>query len=113
MLTADAAEAVAEQQKQAGAGPADAMAKAVHSAADELQQQIPLAAEFVHAAAAQLEKGADALRTHSIGEFMSGFKDLGRKQPLALFGAAIAAGFAASRFLKSSTDRPHSTDTSH
>jgi hypothetical protein len=54
------------------------MAKAVHSAADELRQQIPLAAEFVHAAAAQLEKGADALRNRSIDEFML-FNDLSRK----------------------------------
>ncbi|MGY3446227.1 MULTISPECIES: hypothetical protein [unclassified Bradyrhizobium] len=98
-------EAVAEQQKQAGAGQADQMAKAVHKAADELQEQMPKAAEFVHGAASQLEKGADALRNRGISDLMTGFNDLGRKEPLALFGAAIIAGFAACRFLKSSAEK--------
>jgi hypothetical protein len=97
-------EAAAEQQKSAGAGQADQMAKAVHSAADELQDQMPQAADFVHSAAAQLEKGADALRNRRIGDLVSDVNDFGRREPLALFGAAVLAGFAASRFLKSSAD---------
>ncbi len=98
------AEDLAERQKRAGAGQADQMAQAVHSAADELQDQMPQAAELVHAAASRLEQGAETLRTRSVGELMSDINDFGRREPLALFGAAMLAGFAASRFLKSSND---------
>jgi plasmid stabilization system protein ParE len=100
-------ENIAEQQKQAGAAQADQMAQAVHSAADELQGQMPKAAEFVHSAASQLEKGADALRNRGVGDLVAGVNDFGRREPLALFGAAMIAGFAAARFLKSSSGTQH------
>jgi hypothetical protein len=99
------AEGIVDRQKQAGASQAEQMAKAVHGAADELQEQMPKAAELVHAAAAQLDKGADVLRKGSLADLVTGFNDFGRKEPLALFGAAVMAGFAASRFLKSSADK--------
>ena len=97
------AERVAEKQKEAGVNQVDGMAQAVHGAADELGKQMPQAAELVHAAANRLEQAADALRERSIGEIMESFNDVGRKQPLALFGGAVMAGFAISRFLKSSS----------
>jgi hypothetical protein len=37
-----------------------------------------------------------------MGELVGQFNELGRREPLALFGAALAAGFVASRFFKSS-----------
>jgi hypothetical protein len=102
--TINKAEQIAEGQKQAGAGQIDEMAKAVHGAADELQDQMPKAAEFVHAAASRLEQGAGSLRERRIKDLVSGFNDFGRNEPLALFGGAMVAGFAISRFLKSSAD---------
>ncbi len=98
------AEEVAEQQKNAGAERADEMAKAVHAAADELGKQMPQAAELVHAAASRFEKGGEALREHNLRDLMGTFSDMGRKEPVALFGGAMVAGFAVSRFLKSSSD---------
>ncbi len=98
------AEQFADQQKSAGADRVDEMAKAVHGAADELQKQMPEAAEFVHAAASRLEQGADALRERNIRDLMGTFNDMGRKEPLALLGGAVVAGFAVSRFLKSSSN---------
>src|SRR5437763_914118 len=62
------------------------------------------ALRFVHAAASRLEEGASALRQRSIGDLMNTFTDLGKMEPLALFGGAVLAGFAISRFLKSSAD---------
>ena len=97
-------EKVAEQQKQAGADQIDEMSKAVRSAADQLAQQMPEAAGFVHAAATRLERGAGALRERNMGDLMAGFNELGRKDPLALLGGAMLAGLAISRFLKSSAD---------
>ncbi len=101
---ASEAEKVAERQKTAGAERADEMAKAIHAAADELGKQMPEAAELVHAAASKLEQGADALRERNLREIVGTFSEMGRKEPLALFGGALVAGFAVSRFLKSSSD---------
>ncbi len=98
------AEEVAERQKRAGAERVDEIAKAVHGAADELGKQMPQAAELVHATAARLEQGADALRERNIRDLVGTFNDFGRKEPLALFGGAVVAGFAISRFLKSSSE---------
>lgn len=110
MQAADApAEArhIAEQQKQAGADRLDGVARAVHGAADELDQQMPKAAEFAHAAASRLEQGAGALRDRNIEDIMRSFNDFGRKEPFAVLGGAVLAGYAMSRFLKSSASRSH------
>jgi hypothetical protein len=112
MQAADAiteAEQAAERKKQTGANRVDEMAKAVHGAADELAQQLPKAAEFVHAAASRLEEGAGALRRRSAEDLMRTLNDFGRKEPLAIFGGAVIAGFAISRFLKSSADNRQSS----
>lgn len=98
-------EQVAQQQKLAGADQIEDMAKSVHGAADQLAQQMPETAEFVHAAASRLERGAGALRERSMSDLMAGFNELGRKEPLTLLGGAMLAGFAICRFLKSSADR--------
>jgi hypothetical protein len=100
------AERVAQQQKQTGADQIDSVAKAVHGAADQLEQEMPKAAEFVHAAASRLEQGAGALREHNIGDLVARFNEFGRKEPLTLFGGALLAGIAISRFLKSSAGKP-------
>lgn len=97
-------EGIAERQKQVRAKQADGVAKAVHDAAEQLEQQMPKAAEFVHSAASQIERGANAVRERSIYDLVGTFNDLGRKEPLALFGGAVLAGFAISRFLKSSAE---------
>ncbi|KRR27593.1 hypothetical protein [Bradyrhizobium retamae] len=98
------AEQVAERKKQTGANQVEEMAKAVHGAAEELGQQLPKAAEFVHAAASRLEEGAGALRQRNVEDMIRTFNDFWRKEPLAVFGGAVLAGFAISRFLKSSVD---------
>jgi paraquat-inducible protein B len=103
--TINQAEQIAEKQKRLGAEQMDELAKAVHGAADELKQQMPKAADFVHGAASRLEQGAGALRDRSIGELMNSLNDVAHRNPLAMFGVAIVAGFAISRFLKSSADR--------
>ncbi len=98
------AEQVVERQKEAGANRASEMAKAVHGAADELGKQMPQAAELVHTAASRLEQSADALRERNIRDLVGAVNDMGRTEPLALFGGAVVAGFAISRFLKSSSN---------
>jgi hypothetical protein len=90
-------EDAAERQRPVGAGQIDQVADAVHGAVDELEHQMQVAAS-------RLQEGAGALRGRSLRDLMDTFNDLGRKEPLAVFGGAVLAGFAISRFLKSSAD---------
>jgi ABC-type transporter Mla subunit MlaD len=104
------AEQIVERQKEAGANRASEMAKAVHGAADEIGKEMPQAAELVHSAASRLEQSADAVRERNLRDLVGTFGDMGRKEPLALFGGAMVAGFAISRFLKSSSTESHRGD---
>jgi hypothetical protein len=99
--TVNRAEDFADRQKSAGASRLDDMARAVHGAADELNGQMPLAAEFAHAAASRLERGAGALRDHTMRQLVGDLNAFGRRDPLMMFGGAAVAGFALSRLLKS------------
>jgi hypothetical protein len=94
---------VAEQEKKAGADQIVGVARAVHGAAREIEQQMPQAAGFVHDAAAKLEGAADSLRDRSVDDLIRSLNRFARSQPAAFFGGAVLAGFALSRFLKSSS----------
>ncbi|WP_407168695.1 phage holin family protein [Bradyrhizobium sp. ORS 111] len=69
-------------------------------------KEMPQAAELVHAAASRLEQGTEAVRERNIRDRMGTLNDMGRREPLALLGGAVVAGFAISRFLKSSSSAP-------
>ena len=99
---AEQAQSFAERQKTLGAEQIGGVARAVHSAAREFEGQMPIVAKSVHDAAARLEGAAASLRDQNPGELISGLNRFAREQPAVFFGAAILAGFAASRFLKSS-----------
>ena len=101
----DKARGMADVQKSAGADQIDGVARAVHSAADGLKEQMPGAAEYVHEAAAGIERFSSTLRTRSVDEIVSNLTSFARTQPTAFFGATVLAGFALSRFLKSSAER--------
>lgn len=92
----------AESQKEAGAARMDDIANAIHGAALELEKEMPRGAKYVHDAASKLEAAAEKLRTRNVDELVSGLGDLARRQPATFFGGAVLAGFAISRFLKSS-----------
>jgi hypothetical protein len=93
-----------EQQKHAGADQVDTFARAVHRAAQELESDMPKAAGYIHDAAARLDEASSRLRERSMDQLMASIGDFARAQPAAFFGGAIVAGFAISRFLKSSGD---------
>ena len=95
---------VAEQQKQAGADQIGGVARAVHGAAREIEQNMPQAAGFIHDAATRLEGAAASLRERSVDDLMRSLNDFARTQPAVFFGGALLAGFALSRFLKSSAE---------
>lgn len=93
---------VADRQKEVGAARLDDIANAVHGAALELEKEMPRGARYVHGAAAKIEAAANKLRTQNADDLMDGLGRLARTQPATFFGGAVLAGFAFSRFLKSS-----------
>jgi hypothetical protein len=105
------AETVAEEQKRAGADQAEGIARAIRRAADELQDTTPMIAGYVRDGADYVQQTAAALRRRSVRELVGGVEGFAREQPVAFFGAAVLAGFALSRFVKSSAD--HGTSHRH
>lgn len=98
----DKAETLAGQGKDAGAERAEGLAHAVRRAADDLESSSPEIAKHVRAAADSVEGVADSLRERSVGDLINEMNGFARRQPAAFFGAAMLAGFALSRFAKSS-----------
>ena len=104
---------MAEEQKAAGADRLDAVARAVHEAADKLEGNIPTgAAGYIHEAAGSIERASSAIRERSIDDMLRMVSAFAREQPVAFFGGAVLAGFALSRFLKSSADSGHGSSGS-
>ena len=101
----DKAREVAEQQKAKGSDQMDGVAQAIRDVADELGKQMPAAAGYVRGAADGVEQFSSSLRDRSVDDLLGSAYRFARTQPLAFFGASVMAGFAVSRFLKSSADR--------
>jgi hypothetical protein len=93
---------IAEQQKDAGADQISSIAEAVHDAAHELEGKLPAAADYIHSAAERLERASSDMRSRDIDDLLSACGDFARREPAAFFGGAMIAGFAFTRFLKSS-----------
>ena len=94
---------LAEQQKEAGANQLGGIAHAVDSAADELENQMPQSAEYIHEMADKLESAAKSLRERNVDDLLRQAGDLARQQPAMFFAGAVLTGFALSRFLKRSS----------
>lgn len=105
-LTANVTEeltATAEAQKERGAEAMHRFAKAVRTAAHELDDTSPQIARQIRAAAGSVDSLCDNLHRKSVGELFNAATDFARSQPAAFFAGAVIAGFAFSRFLKSSS----------
>jgi hypothetical protein len=100
----DRARSAAEQRKQTGAIKIDAIARAVHSAAQEISPEMPEAASLVHGAADHLQAASSAIRNRSVDDLVTQMNAFAKSQPAAFFGGAVLAGFALARFLKSSSE---------
>jgi len=94
-----------ESQKARGVEAIRRFAKAIDSAASELQSQSPTLASSVHQAARRVEGLSDNLSNRKVGELMDSAAELARAQPALFIGGSVAAGFALARFLKSSSRR--------
>jgi hypothetical protein len=92
----------AEEQKIRGVEAMQGFARAITTAAGELEGQSPLVARYVRDAGKQVEVLSRNLHGRSITDLMDAASDLARSQPVVFIAGAVAAGFALSRFLKSS-----------
>jgi hypothetical protein len=95
---------VAGRQKQAGADVIDATSQAIRSAANDLEGQSPTVADVIRDGAERMSSTASALRERNVDELFDAAGRFARERPAAVFGMALIAGLALSRFLKSSTN---------
>lgn len=96
---------IAAMQKNAGADRLGEMAGAVHGAARSLEAGMPQMATYVHDAAVRLEGAANTLRDRNVEEIVDDVTAFARAQPALFIGGAMLAGFALTRFLKSSSEQ--------
>ncbi len=92
---------IVDQQKAAGADKIAGVAKAAQSAAGDLDETNPQMARLVRAAAENVDRIADDVRSRDIGDVLATLASFGRQQPVAFFGGAVVAGFLLARFFKS------------
>lgn len=94
----------AEAQKMRGVEAIQGFARAIDSAAAQLEHQSPQIARSVREAAHKVEGLSNNISNRSIDELLKAATELARRQPMLFIGGAVAAGFALSRFLKSSAN---------
>ncbi len=92
-----------EEQKVAGADFVDGVAGAIRRAANEFDKDVPQAAQYIRLAADQIGTVSNAFRRRDLNQLVADVQEFARRQPTAFLGAAVLAGFAAVRFLKTST----------
>jgi hypothetical protein len=91
-----------EEQKAAGANFVSGVADALRRAANEFGE-VPQAGQYIRLAANQIDSVSDAFRKRDLNQLVSDVQGFARRQPTAFLGMAVLAGFAAVRFLKTST----------
>jgi gas vesicle protein len=112
---ADAAKNVASQatdrlkekvseQRGVGAEYVGNLAETIRRAAREFDKDLPIAGKYIRKAAVQVENVSDSIRTGDFNDLVRNAQSFARRQPTAFLGMAVLAGFAAVRFLKSSSD---------
>lgn len=92
---------IVDDQKAVGADQVAGLARAAYTAAGDLRQSSPQLAKLVESAADRVDGIADDIRESNLSEILSSLAAFGRRQPVALFGGAVLAGFLLARFVKS------------
>ncbi len=103
--TKNSARSVLGGQQEAAASGIGQFAGALRKAAREMGdggKQAPVS-RMIESAADGLERFSGTLRDKDLDGLMRDVESFARRQPVAFFGAAIAAGFLAVRFMKSTT----------
>jgi gas vesicle protein len=99
---ADRLKETVDGQKNAGAQYVSGIAEAMRRAARELDNDLPIAGTYMRKAASQVEGVSESVRNGDFNDLLRNAQDFARRQPTAILGLAVLAGFGAVRFLKSS-----------
>jgi hypothetical protein len=91
-----------DEQKGRGADSLVGFAHAIKTAAAELDDQSPAMARKFRGASDQIERFSGKLRDRRVEDLITDYSNLAKTQPVAFFAGALIAGFALSRFIKSS-----------
>jgi hypothetical protein len=91
-----------DKQKGTALGELDNIASALRRAGSELGDGGGVAAKLVGVAAERLESAGRALDGKELGDVLGDVERFARRNPATFISGAIAVGFLASRFLKSS-----------
>ena len=102
---ADEAKGYANDQKDMLADQLGSVAKALHKAAGELEQENATTAGYAHRIAEGIDRLTKDVKSRDVDGLVGMAEDFGRKQPAAFLAVSALAGFAASRFLKASAER--------
>ena len=109
---------VADKSLSTGVDAAHAVGKAAESAAQVLDDALPMLAGYVRNAAQYTDRFADSLRDKKAEELLSTAVSWSRQQPLLTLAGAAVLGFALSRIAKSALPaaaaeaKPEPKDTS-
>lgn len=101
----EAARRLAEQQKGAAADQIDEVARALDTAAEQVERVLPQGAPYVRAASSAIHQASATVRDHSIEDLFDLARDFARSQPGTFVAGTVLAGFGLARFLKSSSER--------
>lgn len=108
--TKESARSMLGEQQRAAAGGLGEFAGVLRKAAREMDGgRQSSACRMAESAADSLEHFSGTLRNKDLNGLMHDVESFARRQPVAFLGAAIAAGFLAVRFLKS-TNEPGQRD---
>jgi ElaB/YqjD/DUF883 family membrane-anchored ribosome-binding protein len=104
----DRARSAAEDGKLKATETLDGFARSIHDVAGNLEEQVgPQLAQYAHRAADTLDELSANLRSKSVDELVDDARGFVRRSPAIAIGAAVAVGFALSRFLKATaSDAP-------
>ena len=97
----DEAGKLADKSVSTGVEAAQAVGKAAESAAQTLDEALPMLAGYVRNAAKYTNQFADNLRDKKAEELLSNAASWSREQPLLALAGAVVLGFALSRVAKS------------
>lgn len=104
--TAQKVKGMAAEQKDFLAAQIGGVADAMEKVADELESNNGSSASYARMIADNAEKLSDTIRNNDVDQIFHMAQDFGRRQPALFIGAAALLGFAASRFLAASAQRP-------
>lgn len=100
------ARTAAETGKTKASDTIDGVAQFVHDSAATLgERTAPQVADYANRAADALDDFSQTLRTKSIDELIGDVRNFVKRSPAVAVGAAVAIGFALTRFAKASADR--------